>query len=204
MLDTKQRRGITQASVIQAMLECIGLSARPPPLAPARGPWQEELAFEDTCRRPRVKRNERRRRALVRLAPWQRGGRWSRESWSASACRLGRRRSRRPEGLGRRSWSSRAPEGGFARSAVSAAEGPSCVRPLGRVGCGPVGCAGRALAKSDHARTRELGRGSDSAQPPQRGVMTRERGPAELPVRDSMFTSFSPLPITHSLCRAIE
>lgn len=38
---------ITQPSVIQAMLECIGLPARPPPLAPARGPWQEELDFED-------------------------------------------------------------------------------------------------------------------------------------------------------------
>jgi len=38
---------ITQPSVIQAMLACIGLPARPPPLAPARGPWQEELDFED-------------------------------------------------------------------------------------------------------------------------------------------------------------
>jgi hypothetical protein len=38
---------ITQPSVIQRMLECIGLPARPPPLAPARGRWQEELAFED-------------------------------------------------------------------------------------------------------------------------------------------------------------
>ena len=37
---------ITQPSVIQAMLACIGLPARPPPLAPARGPWQEELDFE--------------------------------------------------------------------------------------------------------------------------------------------------------------
>jgi hypothetical protein len=37
---------ITQPSVIQAMLECIGLPARPPPLAPARGPWQEDLDFE--------------------------------------------------------------------------------------------------------------------------------------------------------------
>ncbi len=37
---------ITQPSVIQRMLECIGLPARPPPLAPARGPWQEDLDFE--------------------------------------------------------------------------------------------------------------------------------------------------------------
>lgn len=33
-------------SVIQAMLACIRLPARPPPLAPARGPWQEELNSE--------------------------------------------------------------------------------------------------------------------------------------------------------------
>ena len=38
---------ITEPSVIQAMLGCIGLPARPPPLAPARGPWQEDLDFED-------------------------------------------------------------------------------------------------------------------------------------------------------------
>jgi len=37
---------ITQPSVIQRMLECIGLPARPPPLAPARGPWQEDLDFD--------------------------------------------------------------------------------------------------------------------------------------------------------------
>jgi hypothetical protein len=38
---------ITQPSVIRAMPACIGLPARPPPLAPARGAWQEELTFED-------------------------------------------------------------------------------------------------------------------------------------------------------------
>ncbi len=37
---------ITEPSVIQAMLECIGLPARPPPLARSRGPWQEDLDFE--------------------------------------------------------------------------------------------------------------------------------------------------------------
>ena len=38
---------INEASVIRAILECIGLSARPPPLGPARGPWQGELEFHD-------------------------------------------------------------------------------------------------------------------------------------------------------------
>jgi hypothetical protein len=37
---------ITQPFVIQAMLACIGLPARPPPHAPARGPRQEDLDFE--------------------------------------------------------------------------------------------------------------------------------------------------------------
>ena len=37
---------ITQPTVGQRILECIGLPARPPPLAPARAPWQEELDFE--------------------------------------------------------------------------------------------------------------------------------------------------------------
>jgi hypothetical protein len=32
--------------VIEVMLTCIGLPARPPPIASARGPWQEELNFE--------------------------------------------------------------------------------------------------------------------------------------------------------------
>jgi len=37
---------ITEPSVVQRILDCIGLPARPPPLAPARGPWQEDLDFE--------------------------------------------------------------------------------------------------------------------------------------------------------------
>ena len=37
---------ITQPEVIRAMLECIGLPARPPPLAPARPLVQPELDFE--------------------------------------------------------------------------------------------------------------------------------------------------------------
>ena len=37
---------ITQPSIIQRMLVLLGLPARPPPLAPARGPWQEDLDFE--------------------------------------------------------------------------------------------------------------------------------------------------------------
>ena len=36
---------ITQPEVIRAILECIGLSARPPPLAPARPLVQPELDF---------------------------------------------------------------------------------------------------------------------------------------------------------------
>jgi hypothetical protein len=34
---------ITQPSVIRAILECLGLSARPPPLIPARPTAQPEL-----------------------------------------------------------------------------------------------------------------------------------------------------------------
>ena len=37
---------ITQPEVIAGFLECVGLSARPPPLAPAREPAQPDFYFK--------------------------------------------------------------------------------------------------------------------------------------------------------------
>jgi len=37
---------IVEGHVIREILAAIGLSARPPPLAPARGPWQQDLDLE--------------------------------------------------------------------------------------------------------------------------------------------------------------
>ena len=37
---------ILEVRVVRAMLECIGLPTRAPPLAPARGPWQGALDFD--------------------------------------------------------------------------------------------------------------------------------------------------------------
>ena len=40
---------LTQPEVISSFLECVGLSARPPPLAPAREPAQPDFDFnQDT------------------------------------------------------------------------------------------------------------------------------------------------------------
>ena len=37
---------IVEGKVIRKILESIGLPGRPPPLAPARGPWQQDLDLE--------------------------------------------------------------------------------------------------------------------------------------------------------------